>query len=768
MTGSPLRHSLLAAHSTRSARLATAVVCLALATIASLANAQSSSPLRIDVGHASNVSRTSGPVRLQLNLDWGGPGVFHGSLHLVARDSDRTLLGMFEVDNLYLTEGVQSQEVMLPGFRVGTSTFDNAITLTPRLVEAKTEKQWQLDDLQIIAPSNERRELVVAVVSPEPDITDASDEVQSRRRENEIIDAIRLEGLAPLELTDSSRAGWEALRSRAFGGGRGRPRPAGRQRDKPQMLTKMIDWWADDAPQEPLRYCACDIVLLPSSGLKLLDQPQLDALLAWVRAGGAACVLVEGDGHDATQVAWLNTIAGADDDNPLFLRDSRGRLIHELDEASEAPLKNLIGLGRAVVVLGAEQAEPHASHWKLTTAFLWRMKGTHLSRVETDGVWDFRYSLNTAEKYLQQNAYGYAGIDEAKIGQAGNFLPLPPLSLTDLILRLLPDGVRLVPLSTMGLLLLGYLIAIGPLDYFVLGRLKMRRWTWCTFPIVTLLFTGASIWLSNRSMSANEMRRSAVIRDVAADGALVRENRLELLFPSSSQVVTTDVGRGLCMPARYQDFAQLGSMTFDSSTGQYTTIGKTEPAMYAGRMPTQSKLVQTVPQWTPQLNRILTIPLQQPDNMPDFDWTEVPDFETEAGRQRLNDRIRQSFGVELSDQIRNGFSETVTAGVFHLDESRPLLGDSDLIRLPRGERRLVSTRYGQQWMHQTESYLQQISVATQPGFLGVVSQYAPTGGDRTEDLTLLDPTDPRQWLLVIVQPSGADFHIYRRLYVLED
>jgi len=45
-----------------------------------------------------------------------------------------------------------------------------------------------------------------------------------------------------------------------------------------------------------------------------------------------------------------------------------------------------------------------------------------------------------------------------------------------------------------------------------------------------------------------------------------------------------------------------------------------------------------------------------------------------------------------------------------------------------------------------------------------VSQISPTGAANWEDLSLLDPTDPNQALLVVVAQVGDDFFIYRRLY----
>jgi len=50
------------------------------------------------------------------------------------------------------------------------------------------------------------------------------------------------------------------------------------------------------------------------------------------------------------------------------------------------------------------------------------------------------------------------------------------------------------------------------------------------------------------------------------------------------------------------------------------------------------------------------------------------------------------------------------------------------------------------------------------GLFSIVSQVSPTGGANFEDLTILDPTDPNQWLLVVIVPDGEDYVVYRRLY----
>lgn len=706
------------------------LILLALAAGAARAQSPSQLPLQIEVEFTSNISRTCGPIRLQLLLTWGGPGVFHGALELEARDSSNELIATYLLDNLYLTEGQQSQELMLPGYRLGM--VDDAFTLRPRVIARQSDREWRLDDLQIQVPDDQQRELVVAILGSEASFLS--------RRDNDLTDALRLERLAP-------------------------PSPL-----KPGILTKSTDWQAENAPQDPLRYCACDIVLLTAEGLSLLQPPQLEALRVWVRAGGGICVMLGDASVEAPQVAFLNSLAGATDDRPMFLRDSGGRMVHELDEAAGTSLKRMLGLGRVVMVAGPDQSHPAAPHWPQSAAFLWRLRHEHLESIAEQGTWSAERTLQTARDDLERSQANYGSVDEVLERQAANFQAQPAYGLTDLVMGLLPTGVRLVPLGTMCAWLAVYLVMVGPVDYFVLGWLNKRKWTWATFPITTLIFTAISIAVSNSSMSASTMRRSAVIHDVTAGGVVARQNRLELLFPSKTQQVVTETGRGLMMPLRYQDFAQFGSgymfanpAAFEARQGM-----RTQPAYFSGRMPSQCAMLQGVPQWTPQLNRVLNIPIEPPQDLPPFDWDEVPDFKSPAGLDQLRARIEAAFDVSLPDRLRLGPSTGVSAGVLHARTSTTLVGEAQLFQFQSHEQMLVNTPYGRQWRTQSDSYLRLLSVGVQSGFLGVCSGYAPTGGDRFEDLCVLDPTDDRQWLLIIVQPQGVDYQIYRRLYVLED
>ena len=49
-----------------------------------------------------------------------------------------------------------------------------------------------------------------------------------------------------------------------------------------------------------------------------------------------------------------------------------------------------------------------------------------------------------------------------------------------------------------------------------------------------------------------------------------------------------------------------------------------------------------------------------------------------------------------------------------------------------------------------------------------IARIAPNGGDNFEDLSLLDPSNPKEWAIVVAVERGEDLLIYRKLYTGED
>ena len=71
-------------------------------------------------------------------------------------------------------------------------------------------------------------------------------------------------------------------------------------------------------------------------------------------------------------------------------------------------------------------------------------------------------------------------------------------------------GIHLIPFGWVAGLIFGYLLLIGPIDYWVLKRvLKRMEWTWLTFPLIVLGATGLAFGLA-RAMKGSELRVNKV------------------------------------------------------------------------------------------------------------------------------------------------------------------------------------------------------------------------------------------------------------------
>lgn len=704
-------------------RLAFLAALLLLPGIPTFVWAQASA-LSVEVESSSNVSRTGGPISLALRFDWRGSSVVDGQLLIELRDSENDLLGTYLLDDLYLTEGVTRQEVMLSGVNV----FSEQVDLDFWLLDKNDRTVARLGTGLLRLPGHGVRSLAIAVYRSE---------LSRARDANDTLDRLRLESLLP----DYN---------------------AGRDRI---IVTRTIDLDPDDAPADPLRLCTYDLVLLTGDGLEQLREPQRDALLAWVRAGGSICLVADMRALDEPQLEFINALLESDEDDPAVLLNSSGEAVSAAGEDIPGPLTSLCGLGRVVIVgLDESSGDASAGHWPETVAFLWRLRTEHLASIATSGRWDIDATINSARTYSQnQNQYGYGPYEQdLQVGtadmlrmQATDMDPVPINGGAGLLTRLMPGDIRVVPLWMIGLVLVCYVLAIGPLDYLVLGRLGLRRLTWISFPAVTLLFTACSVAMSNSFLSVAAERKHLVIRDLDDQGVVTRENTLAMLFPSRSRTMTTELGRGLFCPLRHQDFSHTGYYFNPYSYPEWERQ-RAEAALYRGRMPTQTVISQRIGQWTPQLNRSFTIPL------PDAENTFAP-----LADPQLDAFVRNGENGALVQRLRSTTTNLVGIYLLSQEESVNLQGPQFLFRDDYGQQ-WNRVYIDGEWVTRQADFLQELSMRQQPGFFAVVSQIAPTGGYRFEDMALLDPTDDGQRLLVVAVEEDDQLVLYRKLYVLDD
>ena len=266
-------------------------------------------------------------------------------------------------------------------------------------------------------------------------------------------------------------------------------------------------------PDNPLTLESVSAIYLHSSRAIELKQPQYTALLAWVHGGGHLILGVEQPG-DVNAAAWLQTFLpcalgeattrqehGAlqewlrttrDNEPALKAKPARGRLNQPSQPAPFSnPFKSLLddgafesaalpaiqatlrdgsvligtdaaplamqaarGRGRVTVLLFSPELEPFRS-WK-NRSWFWAKLG------DVPLEWLANSAANNSGSMSLDGVFG-ALVDSKQI--------------------------RKLPVGWLLLLLLAYLVVIGPLDQYWLKKINRQMLTWITFPTYVVLFS---------------------------------------------------------------------------------------------------------------------------------------------------------------------------------------------------------------------------------------------------------------------------------------
>lgn len=501
----------------------------------------------------------------------------------------------------------------------------------------------------------------------------------------------------------------------------------------------------DDLPDDPLWLCEYNLVVLLPEGFRDLRRPQLDALQRWVDAGGSLCVFLD-EPISPLHAEYLNGLARSPADRPRVTLDNDGQ-----PRLDPRPARIHKGLGRVVIHQTRPMTEAFwtSPGWRSSVEFLWNRLE---SRRDVSGL---------------ARTGGRAGpIPRPRPGSPASVSVIKwrIQTLGSLLARLTPDDFQVVPLWLLATLLVSYVMAIGPIDYFLLGIFRQRKLTWIFFPLVTLGFTLLIIWTSHDYMGTTGDARSVVFRDIGDDGKLVRENRFQLHLKGKHSTQHTTVRRGLFTPIDHRRFL-VATNRFGKIPFALSDLDLAAPAEYVGMIPAEFTAVQDLPQWSPQLNRIFRI--GPSEEVPSFDWSTIrPETLSKPGE--LQDRFLASIHASFGDR----------SGALLLHGERPphWIGKSRIDLFPsatewddpryRYRDRNINRGPAQPKPEATATdFLQDVCLRPAVGIFTTVAQVGPHGGNNFEDLVMLDPTDPGQWLLVIAQTKGDDLLLYRHLYL---
>lgn len=277
--------------------------------------------------------------------------------------------------------------------------------------------------------------------------------------------------------------------------------------------TKVAVLTVDDLPPLGAGWTSLDVLVVSDVDTGQFSADQQTALRSWV-FGGGRLIIVGGPGYP-------RTMAGLQAVSPLLPQDTEEASLLPLTAAAGLPLDNQIdsqalvavgtiadgarvivsdgdvpllvthelGYGR-VDFLAADPALEPLRSWPARTD-LWR---AILSQGEARPGWAFGFGSNWES--AQQAAAAVPGIRLPNVLQLCGFLAV-------------------------------YVVLIGPVNYFVLWRLKRRELAWITIPLLVLLFSGIA-YITGFQLRGSEVivHRLAVVhswagRDTAEVQSLV-------------------------------------------------------------------------------------------------------------------------------------------------------------------------------------------------------------------------------------------------------
>lgn len=725
----------------RLSRAAAQVLCVVLGVVLSapicLAQSNDGESVAIEM-RSLNKLRSGGPASIDFDLMKHSTGILKGKLSIVVSGSMGTAM-TYEGDEMTLSAQRTRMRITLPN-TLGPGDYDDAFDMHVSFRTANRVIDFGPRSVRV-ASQSERLFRVLYVTDDQRvdfEITQAVDSLSFQQFW--MPSPFDAQGQQQLQQ-------WNQLQLERQPGQVEQPPtrriPPGQQQPRPNITSTSIFTTSehslvDDLPNNSLWYCNYNVVVLFADGFENIRKSQLEGLETWVKAGGSLCIEPLGI-LDDDHIEFLNRIKAANNPDQKVTLTPGGRI----EPPNGADFENLYyDLGRVVLLFRPVDAstenafDPKDANWRnKAVTFLWQFRRDQVPFVESTGAWIwFDHNHLGGNRYLTPEI-------QNDLAQLKN---VPTHNGQGLFNRLMPEEVKIVPLHYIALILVFYVLTIGPLDYFVLGLFKLRRFTWITFPAATLIFTLFTVWLSNDYLSSAVERTFVSIIDVGDDGEIIRENRIELLYTGSTHDVKTSLRSSFFTPL---DINQLsngnneyginGFRQYDqygSGSGRMNVPSKSIMPRISGRPPTSLEVTQTMPQWTPQMNRIFTLNCRDETAVAGvraFDWKKERLTTNNVVDSDFQNEASAAFGSEATIACFNGRGALV-------DSAGHLFGNA--------------------------GFLNDICMIQQGGGLfGVVSRIAPHGGGNFEDLTMLDPSNTDEYLLVIAVPSDDGLRLYRKL-----
>ncbi len=516
-------------------------------------------PLEFEVDQAAWAMRAGAPVPLQLKIICSAPGVLEGDLQIQIDEGIASTIALIQIPDQTYSAGRFEVNYLLP---IQSHHVQSALVVKCSFHDRNGPVYSSTG--QLILPT--RRSFVVPIVHG------------PRVGEGDDFAWLLLESWCPKHSTNPIAT---------------------------PMLTITPRIRGADLPQDAIKHLPHDIVVVEAGGFTDLGGPQVRALDTWVKGGGSLFLQIGDEELSTEQQAFLDRLTAK---NPDVLDDliEGTKLIPVIRGRTAAALE--YGFGQVWLTTERSWAEATETDRIAGCIHLWRLKQVHRDQLGQTGQLSLE-PARTLQNSQWNQAYGGqfspGGMDDTFLAtwehQLNNSFSARP---GEMIEALMPRDVQAIPVWLLGGIIIVYIAAIGFGDYIVLGKLKRRRWTWFTFPAMTLAVSLLFIGTAKGYLGASQELSVVEYRDVAADGTICRVQRFELLFRSSSGRSVTKLNNAAFTPVA----RQAPRDPYNQNRGQSQ---ESQLVMIEGNPTDKATVTQQVEQWKPQLNRTVSFPRDQ-------------------------------------------------------------------------------------------------------------------------------------------------------------
>ncbi len=366
------------------------------------------------------------------------------------------------------------------------------------------------------------------------------------------------------------------------------------------LQTVFVTWDTEAVPTDPLNFTPYDIVAVAGNVFAALRRPQLDALQSWCLAGGSLYVEPEGL-LEPYHVEFLNRLTSQLSDPLAWTMDANGKIDWPGGPRDQGAILGSCDLGR-VAIVSPERLEFERMVTAVRHLWYWPADRNPNEVAKPDqprnqNPWD-----NTVYQPESPAKERYRNLE----------------------LALMPASVRLVPLPLIMALLGMLVLLIGPVDWWVLGWLRLRRFTWVTWPCWTIVSALVTVGLSNWYLQTTDVPRTLVLHDVGRDGRVVRTQTFTLTFPSQSRRDTQEVERGVWQQLA-TEWSPGSRAPVPTGTNAAFMLDDDRPwnltsPQYSGRVPSKYLAELPVGQWSRQISYSQQIPNASVAERTPMDW----------------------------------------------------------------------------------------------------------------------------------------------------